>query len=109
MKQLVCIGKEYVFRGDDKPELVTQLADLPRQPQKARVIKREYMALVSALRAKHNGYRPAPFLQLADDQCRYTVHGKTMCGAKVAGLRRSWCDHHAFIVRHGSKALEAAE
>lgn len=108
MKQLVCIGKEYVFRGDDKPDPVTQLAELPKQPQKARVIKREYMELVPALPHKPNNYKPNSLLNLCTDQCRYSLEDRIFCGLKVvSGM--SWCPEHYRVVRHGSKALEAAE
>ena len=109
MKRLVFDGKTFEFRGDDKPEPVPQLADIPKQPQRARTIKRVHLSIVPAVKEHGNGYRPGPFLHLANDQCKYTVTGTTMCGAKVGRPQGSWCDHHAFIVRFGSRALEAAE
>ena len=110
MKQLVFDGSQYVFRGDDKPMPVPQPGDMPKISQRVRTVKREYMALVKPIRAAGNGYRPGVLLDLAHDQCRFTTHGRTMCGAKVARAGGSWCARHRQIVQPSAKHfMEAAE
>lgn len=104
MKRLVFTGKHFEFRPDEKPDPVPQLGDMPKRKQvssNARV----YRAVLGP-KTKATQYRPGPFLSLADDQCRWTVHGNTMCGAKVG--RGSYCDHHSHVARWGSR-VEAAE
>jgi hypothetical protein len=108
MSNLVCIGKTYELRGDDKPGPIRQPGDLPAKPQKARVIKRVHLSIIPALKAQGTGYRPGKLLDLAHDQCRYTVHGTTMCGAKVVG--GSYCEvHRAICYPAYRRFLEAAE
>jgi hypothetical protein len=61
----------------------------------------------------HNGYKPGPLVELGLDQCKYTIHGDTMCGCKTMP-HASWCEAHRAIVyqpRHaqGIRHMEAAE
>jgi len=61
----------------------------------------------------HNGYNPGVLTELGADQCRYTIHGETMCGCKTIP-HTSWCEAHRAIVyqpRHaqGIRHMEAAE
>lgn len=106
MKRLVFTGKHFEFRPDEKPDPVPQLGDMPKRKQIAGSNARVYRAVLGAKKTKAKEYRPGPLLSLADDQCRFTVHGTTMCGAKVG--RGSYCEHHAHIARWGSR-VEAAE
>lgn len=108
MSNLVCIGKTYELRGDDKPDPVPQLGDIPKRLQAASSNARVYRAVFGPLRTTGNGYRPGPLLDMAADQCRFTVHGTTMCGAKVAG--GSYCEvHRAVCYPAYRRFLEAAE
>ena len=106
MSNLVCIGKTYELRGDDTPDPVHQPGDTPKQPQKVRQIKREYMSIVPAIRTKHNGYRPGKIIDICTDQCRFSVSDGIFCGVKVLN-GKSWCAEHYAIV-HG-RFMEAAE
>lgn len=108
MRQLVCTGKTYELRGDDEPEPTPVIGDQPVEPQKIRLIKREHLSIVRPIKAAGNGYKPGALLDLGHDQCRYTIEGKTMCGAETV-KDKSWCPEHYHVIRHGSKALEAAE
>ena len=105
MKRLISFGKGFQFVGDTSQEPAPSVMDLPKLPQPVRRIKPERMSIFRPLK-DGNGYRPGPLLDLGLDQCRYTVRDTTMCGAKVG--RGSYCEHHAHVVRWGSKA-EAAE
>jgi hypothetical protein len=96
MKRLMSFGKGFAFVNDGGMDSAA-LEILPELPQKARLVKSERMANFRPLALSGNGYRPGPFLELADDQCRYTLAGKTMCGARVE--RGAWCGPHGAIVR----------
>lgn len=107
MKRLISFGKGFQFVGDTSQEPAPTMGDLPKLPQPVRRIKSERMSIFRPMK-DGNGYRPGPLLDLGSDQCKFTVRDTTMCGAKVAG-RASYCEHHAFIARWGSRAMEAAE
>lgn len=105
MKRLISYGKGFQFVGDTSQDPAPDVGELPRLPQPVRRIKPERMAQFRPMK-DGNGYRPGPLLDLGSDQCKYTVRDTTMCGAKVG--RGSYCEHHAFIARWGSR-VEAAE
>lgn len=107
-KRLVYNGKSFGFveTADAVPPPVGQQ---PRLPQKAAYGHRgmphrlRNMRMVSTA---GNSYRPGALLDLGLDQCRYTIHGKTMCGAKcVSGT--SWCEEHARVVSRGKIAFDS--
>lgn len=101
-KRLVFNGKAFAFveTADGAAPAVGQV---PRLPQKAAYGHRGLPHRLRDMRMvsnKGNGYRPGPLLDLGLDQCRYTIAGKTMCGAKCAS-GKSWCDEHARVVSRG--------
>lgn len=96
MKRLMSFGKGFAFVNDGSRDAVAPEV-MPRQPQRSRLIKSERTANFRPLQEAGNGYRPGPFLELADDQCKYTIEGKTMCGARVE--RGAWCGPHGAVVR----------
>lgn len=103
MKKLVYNGKAFAFveTSEPTPPIV---GDRPRAPQKAAYGHRGMPYRLRNLRpisTGGNGYRPGPLLELGPDQCRYTIHGKTMCGAKCTS-HPSWCDEHTRIVSRES-------
>ncbi len=104
MKRLVFTGKRFEFRPYEQPDPITQLGDVPRRKQIAGSNARVYRAVLGP-KTRATEYRPGPLLSLADDQCKFTVQDKTMCGAKIS--HKSYCEHHAFIARWGSKVEEA--
>lgn len=109
MRQLVCTGKTYELRGDDEPVPTPMLGDLPPEPQKVRLIKREHLSIVKPIRSAGNGYKPGLLLDLGHDQCRFTIEGKTMCGAATV-KDKSWCAKHLPIVYPAARRfMEAAE
>jgi len=109
MKCLVFTGKHFEFRPEEKSEPVSQLGDMPKRPQAASSNARVYRAVLGPLRTTGNGYRPGPVLDMAADQCRFTVHGTTMCGAKIAG-ESSYCEvHRAVCYPAYRRFLESAD
>jgi len=109
MRQLVCTGKTYELRGDDDPVPTPVIGDQPAEPQKVRLIKREHLSIVRPIKSAGNGYRPGLLLDLGHDQCRYTIEGKTMCGAETV-KDKSWCAKHLPIVYPAARRfVEAAE
>ncbi len=96
MKRLMSFGKGFAFVNDGSRD-AGALEILPKLPQRSRQIKSERMENFRPLHEAGNGYRPGPFLELADDQCRYTLTGNVMCGARVE--RGSWCGPHGAVVR----------
>lgn len=102
-KRLVYNGKTFAF-VDVPDSIAPAVGQSPRAPQKAAYGHRgmphrlRNMKLVSTA---GNGYRPGQLLDLGPDQCRFTIHGKTMCGAKC-GSHPSWCDEHRQLVSRES-------
>lgn len=108
MKRMISFGKGFQFVGDTSQDPAPDVGELPKLPQPVRRIKSERMSQFRPLKEEGNGYRPGPLMRLAPDQCKYTVHGTTMCGAKVTDL--AWCAQHLGIVYPGKfRFLEAAE
>jgi len=105
MKRLVFTGKSYGFYGDDEPDQIAVIGDMPKRPQKVRLVKRENLSIVPKMRTKHNGYRPGTILDLCTDQCRFSLESGLFCGVKV--VKGSYCSSHDHIV-HG-RFREAAE
>lgn len=108
MKRLIYNGKIFVFVETFDRE-APALGDKPRMPQKASVrprIRSERLARLKMVDDRGNGYRPGTLLDLAPDQCRFTIRGKTMCGAKCGG-HPSYCDHHAAVCQRGRVAWDS--
>ena len=107
-KRLVYNGKAFTFIDVPDPVAPT-IGQAPRAPQKAAYGHRGMPYRLRNLRpisAKGNGYKPGPLLDLGTDQCRYTIAGKTMFGAKC-GSHPSWCDEHAQICSRGKIAFDS--
>jgi len=109
MRQLVCTGKNYEFRGDDDPAPVPIVGDVPPEPQKVRLIKREHLSIVRPLKTGGNGYKPGPMLDLGPDQCRFTIEGATMCGAETVKDKSYCAGHLAVCYPAYGRFREAAE
>lgn len=108
MRRLVFTGHRYEFRPDEKPLPPPHLGDTPRILQQPTGNARVYKAVFGSLKERGNGYRPGPLRKLAHDQCKYTIHGFTMCGAKVC--KGAWCALHLPIVYPARRRfMEAAE
>lgn len=102
-KRLVFNGKGFAFveTADLAAHVVGQQ---PRAPQKAAYGHRGMPHRLRNLKPFNtggNGYRPGPLLELGPDQCRFTIHGSTMCGAKCVS-HPSWCDEHRRVVSRES-------
>jgi hypothetical protein len=106
MRQLVCTGTAYEFRGSDDPPAPDQ--SLPPVPQRPRLIKREFMTVVRPpVPRPQPRYQPDHLLNLASDQCRFSVADGIFCGAKVHAAGQSWCSTHRAVVFAGvNKAVE---
>lgn len=105
-KRLVYNGKAFAFVETSDP-VAPAVGQAPRAPQKAAYGHRgmpHRLRHLKPISTAGNGYRPGPLLDLGPDQCRYTIHGTTMCGAKC-GRHPSWCDEHVQVVsREGYRA-----
>lgn len=93
MKRLISFGNGFQFVGDNSQDPPPSVMDMPRLPQPVRHIKSERMSNFRPMKEEGNGYRPGPLMELAQDQCKYTLTGDTMCGARTAG-RLSYCHQH---------------
>jgi hypothetical protein len=93
-------GRAYELRGDDEPVAAPTFGDMPRIPQRVRQIKREFMSIVPKVRTRGTGYKPGLLIELAHDQCKYTLEGQTMCGARVVNRHCSWCAEHKVLITH---------
>lgn len=107
MKRLVFNGKAFAFVETFDP-VAPPVGDVPKNPQKVKLrrVRPERLALMKPITNDGNGYRPGPLIDLGPDQCRYTLKGKTMCGAKC-GSHSSWCEAHAAVVFRGIHAFDS--
>lgn len=103
MKRLVFTGKRFEFRPEEKPDPVPQLGDMPKRKQIAGSNARVYRAVLGARKTRGTDYRPGPLLTLADDQCRFFISDKLMCGEKTSHITSSWCEAHHSIA-YGRKS-----
>ncbi len=91
--RLIHQARGKVIAVEDRP-FVDLTTHSPRARQKLagiRVMNRE--PTLRLIKNTARNYLPGPFLEIADDGCRFTISEGVMCGAK-ANPGTAWCECH---------------